>query len=366
MAVAYAERRQRLKSLAKKAGLDAVLVTSEQNVSYLTGFTGDASYLLVSQKEDLFISDSRFTTQLADECPDIPAEIRLTSEKTMAQFLSDLLARAKWSKLGYDPDSLTKSQFDSYSSATPNVEWIAAGGQVESLREIKDKDELREIRKSILFAEKSFLSVKGLLHGDMSERQIAADLEYNIRRMGGTGCAFKPIVGVGARAALPHATVTDAKVSESPFVLIDWGAKAGYYHSDLTRVLVTGKIPAKFRAIFEVVLRAQLAAIEMIRPGVAACDVDRAARGLIEKEGYGKFFGHGLGHGFGLQIHESPRLTVVNKLPLKAGMVVTIEPGIYLPGFGGVRIEDDILVTKDGHEVLTSVPKSFDESIVEV
>ncbi len=198
----------------------------------------------------------------------------------------------------------------------------------------------------------------------MTEKQVAADLEHQIRRFGGKGLSFPAIVAGGAWAALPHAVPGDRKIGDDDFTLIDWGANAGLYISDLTRVLVTGKISPKLDKIYNIVLEAQLAGIEAIRPGVTCGEVDAAARSVIAKAGYGKQFGHGLGHGIGLEVHEAPRLGGNQETELKPGMVVTVEPGIYIPGWGGVRIEDDILVTKKGHEVLSNVPKELKECLV--
>ena len=198
----------------------------------------------------------------------------------------------------------------------------------------------------------------------MTEAEIAAELEYQARRFGAKGLSFEPIVAAGPRSALPHATPTQAEIRRGDFTLIDWGVNEGLYMSDLTRVLATGKISPKLRKLYGVVLKAQLAGIDAIRPGVACEDVDAAARAVIEKAGYGKHFGHGLGHGMGLEIHEAPRFAKGQKTVLKPGMIMTVEPGIYFPGWGGIRIEDDVLVTRDGHEVLTSVPKELDECLV--
>jgi Xaa-Pro aminopeptidase len=186
-----------------------------------------------------------------------------------------------------------------------------------------------------------------------------------MRRFGARGAAFPPIVAVGAQAALPHAHPGRRRISEAGFVLIDWGAATfGGYKSDLTRVLVTGKIPPKLEKIYRVVLKAQQEAIQKIRPGAKCSDIDTAARNVIEAAGFGKNFGHGLGHGIGLNIHEGPRFAPISEDELKPGMILTVEPGIYLPHFGGVRIEDDVLITKSGHEVLSSVPKRFEEIVL--
>jgi Xaa-Pro aminopeptidase len=229
---------------------------------------------------------------------------------------------------------------------------------------IKDKQELGEIIRSIRMAERAFEVMRASLRPEQTEKQIADEMEHQIRLFGGAGFAFTPIVGVGPRAALPHGRPSQREVAESPFMLVDWGAKAGLYMSDLTRVLATDTISAKLQKVHSTVLAAQEAAIEAIAPGVPLADVDAAARSVIEQAGFGKRFGHGLGHGFGLEIHENPRMSTISKGELQAGMVVTVEPGIYIPGWGGVRLEDDVLVTRDGHEVLSTLPKRLEECVV--
>ena len=196
---------------------------------------------------------------------------------------------------------------------------------------------------------------------DQTEKEVADAIEHQIRLFGGRGTSFTPIVGVGDRSALPHYRPGNLHVGDASFMLVDWGAQGRLYMSDLTRMVVTGKAPARLEKIYNIVLAANQKAIETIRPGVLMSDVDGAARKVIEDHGYGKKFSHSLGHGFGLQIHEGPWLRGNEDRPLVAGMVVTVEPGIYLPGFGGVRIEDDVLVTRDGCQVLSSVPKQWDD-----
>lgn len=358
-------RRNRIRRQVKKNGWGALLITNEINVGYLTGFTGDSTFLLVTGDHDIMVSDSRYTTQIEEECGGIEKVIR-NSGTTTAELLMRTLKRLKVNSVACETHHLTKSFFDQLESELESVELVTAGHLVEELREVKDAGELNEINRSIDLAERTFEVIKHSLRGEQTEAEIAHNIEHQIRLFGGDRCAFEPIVGVGERAALPHAVKTSKRIEESSFVLIDWGARAGRYASDLTRVLVTGKPTAKLEKIYNIVLEAQLRAIDQIRPGVAVSDVDRAARGYIEENGFGKKFGHGLGHGFGLEIHESPLMSTHSKKELKAGMVVTVEPGIYLPGWGGVRIEDDILVTSSGHEVLTSLPKSFEESIIQL
>ncbi len=244
------------------------------------------------------------------------------------------------------------------------LQFGATSGMVEHLRQIKDREEVALIRQAIKIAEKSFAVTRAGLHSEQTEKQIGDALEHQIRLFGGEGPAFATIVAVGPRAALPHAKLTDCCIGNGGTVLVDWGAQWQLYKSDLTRVLVTGKISTKLRRVYEVVLSAQARAIAAVRPGVPTTEIDAAARSAIAEAGWNRRFNHGIGHGFGLEIHESPRMTGKNTATLKPGMVVTVEPGVYIPGWGGVRIEDDILVTRNGHEVLTSLPKQFEEMVV--
>ncbi len=359
----HAKRRDRIRSRLRKKKLDAILVTSFTNVSYLTGFTGDDSYLLVTAEEDIVLSDQRYTTQLQEECPDLEFAIRGPARKMLTS-VKEEVARAKVKRLGFEADSMTVALHAALNEAVKLGILIACTGWVEELRMVKDRGEIARTRVACDQARRAFEVVRASLTPDMTELEVAADLEYQARRFGGKCLSFPAIVAAGPRAALPHASPTLQKLGVSDFTLIDWGVNEGQYVSDLTRVLVTGKISPKLQKVYGVVLKAQLAAIDAIRPGVTCESIDSVARKIIAKAGYGKQFGHGLGHGTGLDIHEAPRLSQGQSTLLKAGMIVTVEPGIYLPGWGGVRIEDDILVTKSGHEVLTSVPKQLEECLV--
>ena len=352
-----------MRRLVKKAGCDSMLVTDFVNVSYLTGFTGDDSYLLLTANDAIVLSDSRYDVQLKEECPEIDVVTR-TSSVPMMQALARTARRCKTQNMAFEADTVSVALHGRLADALPKVKLSATEGWILRLREIKDADEVKEIRGSIRLAEKAFAVIRAQMRGSQTEREIAANLEQTIRQLGGKGCSFAPIVAVGPRAALPHANPTERRVEESDFVLIDWGATRGQYLSDLTRILATGRISPKLERIYGVVLQAQERAIAAIRPGAVMSAVDAAARKTIAKAGHAKHFGHGLGHGFGLEIHEQPRLSPNDDRPLQVGMVVTVEPGIYLPGWGGVRIEDDVLVTRTGCEVLTSAPKQMADCIV--
>jgi len=355
-----ARRLEKLRRLVKKEQVDLFVVAAEPNVRYLTGFTGEASILLVSPDRTLLVSDGRFTTQLAEECPGLELHIRPVGQ-VLFDALAEVIDKLGVRKVGYEPSSLSVAQFQTLQEKAKTVEWLGITGRVESLRSVKDESEVEAIRRAVDQAERAFAMLRaGLREGD-SEKDAADALEGYLRKCGASAAAFAPIIAVGPRAALPHARPTaEAKVGDADFLLIDWGASSGAYKSDLTRVLVTGKVTPKFETIYRTVLAAQEQGIAALRPGVKAEQVDAAARSVIETAGFGDFFTHGLGHGVGLEIHENPFFRRHNEVKLKAGMVVTIEPGIYLPDWGGIRIEDDILITNDGPEVLTRVPRSLD------
>jgi Xaa-Pro aminopeptidase len=357
------ERRQKLRRQLKLEGCDALLVTNFTNVTYLTGFTGDDSYLLITRDSEVLISDQRYSTQLAEECRGLDLAIRGPGSKMLA-FTAKVIEKTGITRLGIEADSMTVALRDALAKELPKVELGSTFAWVETLRLIKDKDEIERTRRACDLARRTFEVVRAKLTPEMTELQLANEMEYQARQFGAKGMSFQTIVAVGPRAALPHARPTSRRIGESDFTLIDWGVNEGLYVSDLTRVLARARISPKLRKLYGVVLKAQLAGIEAIRPGATCEEVDRVARGVIEKAGYGKEFGHGLGHGIGLEIHEAPRLAQGQPLELKPGMIVTVEPGIYFPDWGGIRIEDDVLVTRNGHEVLTSVPKELDECLV--
>ncbi len=243
----------------------------------------------------------------------------------------------------------------------PTTGLVGLSDAVEQLRAIKDDDEIATIREAIRAAERAFQMLKHGLDLTETELQTSDLLETYLKRCGSSKPAFDPIVAAGAKSALPHASpAADRRIGDDSFLLVDWGATVSGYRSDLTRMIVMGNVGEDFRKVYHVVLDAQERAIAAIRPGMSAKAIDAEARSSIERAGFGGKFGHGLGHGIGLAIHESPSIRPDSEDVLKPGMVVTVEPGIYLPDWGGIRIEEDVLVTPDGCEVLTSLPKSFD------
>ncbi len=360
----FQKRREKLQRLIKDQNAAAMLVTNVLNVRYLTGFTGDDSYLILHRNGEVLISDPRYEEQIAEECPGLNTFIR-TPQETLLGVTVDQLSAGKWPTILIEAESMTVATYQRIKDAVSGTIGHAHG-LVESLRVIKDKEEIQITRRAVEIAQRVFTSVRATMRGSQTEQDVAHEIERLSRQLGGSGTAFKPIVAVGPRAALPHAVPGSDRIDSAPFVLIDWGVATDGYRSDLTRVLATGKIPPKFSKMFEAVLAAQQAAIDALRPGVMVSEVDRIARGVIDSFGMGKRFNHGLGHGIGLEIHEAPRLGKNQDRPLEPGMIVTVEPGVYFPGFGGVRIEDDLLITREGHEVLSDLPRTLEENRVEL
>ncbi len=360
--MAERSRLNKLRQQLAEQGIERMLVTDETNVGYLSGFRGDSSYLLITADRQMILSDRRYETQIAEECPDWEAVVR-GPQRTMLQLIEEALAAtggAASAAVGLEADQICWTTQRSFVANMPEVTWIPTSGLVEGLRAIKEPGEIDTLRRAVWVAERAFESLTARLRPQWTELEMAHELEATMRHLGATGCGFDPIVAVGPHAALPHATPRARSISESPVLLIDWGAMFEGYTSDLTRTLHIGPAKGRFAEVYPVVLAAQQAAIAAIRPGVELRTVDAAARQVITDAGWGDYFGHGLGHGIGRQVHEHPRMSAISEGTLAAGMVVTVEPGIYLPGELGIRLEDDVLVTESGQEVLSSLPKGLE------
>ena len=355
----HARRRERLCELLseKRPDAAALLVESDTNVRYLTGFTGDSTRLLIGPHVERFISDSRYETQLAEQAPGIDATIRTQATK-FADATAKVLAKQRGPVL-VEAEHLTVAEFEAIKGGAAGTPLLTSEKLVESLRAVKDEWEVDRIREAVAANETAFTAILDELRGDETERDMALRLEAELRKAGADGFSFAPIVAVGDRGALPHYSAGDPKIGDAGTLLVDWGARMpGGYVSDLTRVVVTGGEPDGFRRVYDLVNAAVDAALAALRPDVKLTDVDAAARSRIADAGFGDRFGHGLGHGIGLQVHEQPRLSAISEDVAEAGMVVTVEPGVYLPDRFGVRIEEDVLVTADGCEVLSSLPRA--------
>lgn len=343
--------------------LDGFLVTDETNVSYLTGFTGDSSYLLLTPNQAVVISDSRYTTQLEEECPELDRAIR-DAGKTLSELAGSVIQKAGVRKLGMESSSLPVDSLESISKHVPGVQWVGCPGLIESkLRSVKDEGEIAEIRQALIYAQEGFRQLRSMLSPAMTEFEAAYELEHTMRKLGARGHAFPAIIARDDRAAMPHYFPSQQLIGKARLLLVDWGAETmSRYRCDLTRTLILSEPEDRLKTVYEVVRDAQQLATAAIRPGASCPEIDAIARKFIADKGFGDYFGHGLGHGFGLKIHEQPRFSPISNDVLQPGMVVTVEPGIYLPGWGGVRIEDNVLVTPGGHEVLSSLPSTFESA----
>lgn len=361
-------RRDKFYTTLERDRLDGYLIVDPCNVSYLTGFNGDDSYLWIGDAGACLLSDTRFEEQIKEESPDVGALIRCSGQTTIGlleQAVSDVRYSSAFPKrVGIEASSTTVALFRSLRHTFPDVEFVPCEGDVEKLREIKDEGEIQAIRNAIDVTIDAYLDVKKVIGSDATEVDIRDELEYRMRKLGGDDVAFPSIVAFDARAALPHAIPTRrGKVADAAAVLIDWGAKKDGYVGDMTRSYLTEKgldpsneskaYRAKFDEVFKIVLDAHDAAIDAMKPGVPCNEIDKIARDVIAAAGYGDYFGHGLGHGIGRVVHDHGGLSPSHKAPLAPNMVLTVEPGIYLPGWGGIRIEDDVLVVADGVEILT-------------
>ncbi len=349
-------RAQRVADKLEAAGADVLLVSDETNVRWLTGFTGSSGLALVGA-DGLrhFVTDFRYLSQSAEQ---LGAGWERHIVPDLAAAVPALLGGA--TRLGFDDAQVTvKAHARLAELVGEDVQLVPAGGLVEDLRAIKDAQELQKLRAAAVLADRALEDVltRGLV--GRTEREVGLDLEFTMRRMGAEAVSFPPIIAAGAHGALPHAEPRDVAIPAGTLVVVDWGAQLDGYASDCTRTYATGPLDVRDEEVYAKVLEAQEAAVAAVRPGPTGQEVDAVAREIIDAAGHAEHFGHGLGHGVGMQVHEGPRLSKQGTVPLEAGHVVTVEPGIYVPGAVGVRIEDLVVVTDGGHEVLSGLPKDL-------
>jgi Xaa-Pro aminopeptidase len=349
-------RADRVAARLEEKGVDLLLVSHGPNLRYLTGFTGSNGMAVVGRDVRRFVTDFRYVEQAASEVPDFDRE------QGPQDFITAL--ETGWPEgeltLGFDDDHLSVRGHQRLRSVVPErIALKGAGGVVEAERAIKEPGEVAKIAAAAALADEVYgwLREQGLV--GRTEREVAFALEHEMRRRGATDPSFPSIVASGPRGALPHASPTDEAIERGTLVTLDMGVVLDGYCSDCTRTWATGELPDDLAEIYALTLRAQLAALDAVRPGPAGNEIDAVARDLIAEGGHGERFGHGLGHGVGIEVHEAPRLARTAKDALVAGNVVTVEPGIYLPGRGGVRIEDLVVVTEDGRDVLTCTTKDL-------
>jgi len=357
------QRPRRLASLVEgltAAHIDALLVTSLANVRYLTGFSGSSALLLVSPRDTVLVTDFRYKTQAAEEVGEI-ARVIIEPQSLWTGLWQQLGQLSTLQVLGFESAHLLHRDFQRLMEAGGRWQWRPTADLVEVLRERKDPEEVAQIERAAGIATRALERTLGAVRVGMTELEVAGVLEHALRDEGSEGFPFPSIVASGPRSALPHARASLAKVRDGDLLLMDFGAETGGYCSDVTRTVVVGRANDEQREVYEVVRTANENAARDIRAGMTGRDADAIARGYIERRGFGDLFGHGLGHGVGLEVHEAPRLARTAEAPLSQGSVVTIEPGVYRPGWGGVRIEDDVVLDAAGPRVLTQFTRELIE-----
>jgi Xaa-Pro aminopeptidase len=355
--LAIAARAATVRAQIAAAGADALLVTRLPNVRYLTGFTGSAGMLVVAPEELVFVTDGRYDTQAHEQlgAAGVGARIEIATASAQAELLAQLVTPYRC--LGLEAHGVSWAQQRAWASAFAENELIATEDLVEDARRVKEDGEVARIRTACAIADDALADTLPMLAEGPSERAFALALEIAMRERGASGTSFDTICAAGPHAALPHARPTDRPIGRGELVVIDFGCVVDGYCSDMTRTVSVGDPGADARRLWEVVHESQRAGRDAVAAGVACADVDRASREVIEAAGWGDAFSHGTGHGVGLEIHEAPRVAKSAGGTLDAGVVVTVEPGVYLPGVGGVRLEDTVVVTEDGADALTSFPK---------
>ena len=336
-------------------GVDALIFFSLPTIRYLAGFTGSDGVLALSGDEVWFLTDSRYTVQASIET----TGFGIREYRGKAEGVTSLLKEKKSARVGFEAEHTTVALFRALSESLPDVEFVPIGGELDDLRLVKDSEESRILEKCAGLASSAFLDILGDIRPGAAEREIALALEFAMKRGGADEKSFDFIVASGSRGALPHGKASERLIGSGELVTIDFGAIYQGYHSDETVTVSVGRPDPRQKEIYSIVKDAHDRAMEAVRPGISLKELDGKARDLIEGKGYGRYFGHGLGHGVGLEVHERPVVSYKNEALVEEGMVFTIEPGIYIPEWGGVRIEDTVLVTGDGCRPLTKVPKEL-------
>jgi len=340
----------------KKRALDALLVTSLANVRYLTGFSGSSALAVVTTGRTIFVTDSRYTLQSAEE---VRGFRRIVGRQGLLEDAASAGVLRGCRAAGFESDSLTYGQYRSLRSIFPGVRFRPAPGIVEGLARVKDPREVADIGEAAAISDRVFSDVLGLLRPGMTERDVASEIsQLNLRR-GSESDAFGVIVASGPRGALPHARPSERRIRKGDFVLMDFGSTIRGYCSDMTRTVAIGTASRRLRDAYRAVREANESAVAAARGGINARDLDAVARRCIRRSGFGRYFVHSLGHGIGLRVHEGPRVSPLSREIMEPGNVITIEPGIYIPGSGGVRIEDDVVLLPGGCRVLTQSPREL-------
>jgi Xaa-Pro aminopeptidase len=359
MSSVFLQRRRALQAHIAGKHLSGVLSLNPASWYYLTGFTGEAGALFVTAGGTVFVTDGRFASQAKEETSGVRV---IKQEGSLMATAGSVLRGRKSKRIGFDAMQITVAQFRALRRAAgPGIAWVWANGEIEKGRQRKDSAELAQMRKAAILGGQVLTNAIKLLKPGVREIEIAAEIDYHMRHLGASGPAFESIVAFGARSAHPHARPTQKRLRKNELVVLDLGVILAHYCSDITRTVFVGRAPARIRRCYQAVHDAQAAAVAATQSGIRCEAVDAAARGVLARYRLDQYFVHSTGHGLGLEVHEEPRVARGQKNVLVPGNVITIEPGVYLPGVGGIRIEDDVVVHAHGNEVLTRIPRDFIE-----
>ncbi len=350
---------KRVQELLQKKSIGAVIISNGNNMRYISGFAGETGYVYISENRHAVVTDFRYTIQAEIEAEGY--EIITIGNGGYEEALNDILKTDGIERLGFEAEEMLFATYNKLKDKLVVEELVPLGNEITAMRRIKTPRELEYIKQAEAIGDQVFTDILDFIKPGMTELEIAARIEYLLKVKGASGCSFPAIVASGVNSSMPHAVPSSKKVEVGDFLTMDFGCVYEGYCSDMTRTIVIGKASDKQKAVYETVLKAQLAALDFLKAGVKGKEVDKIARDIIYGAGYEGCFGHGLGHSVGLHIHENPRLSMLEEDIIEAGMTETVEPGIYIKGFGGVRIEDLVVVTEDGHENFTFSNKKLIE-----
>ncbi|MFD2045978.1 M24 family metallopeptidase [Ornithinibacillus salinisoli] len=349
------EKLKKLRNALEKKELDALLIASPINRRYLTGFTGTAGVAIVTKNDARFITDFRYTGQATEQAK----EFTVIEHKQLIELeIADQIKQLNVKRLGFEKNHMTYATYEHYNKVI-DAELVPTSDTVENIRLVKTADELSIMKKAAEIADQAFEHIQGFIKPGVKEIDVSNELEFFMRKQGATSSSFDIIVASGFRSAMPHGVASTKEIQTGELVTLDYGALYQGYCSDITRTFAVGDISDELKKIYNTVLEAQLLGVDGIKPGMSGKEADALTRDYITENGYGEYFGHSTGHGLGMEVHEGPGLSYRNEGKLETGMVVTVEPGIYVPNVGGCRIEDDIVITENGNERLTTSPKDL-------
>ncbi|MFB1050390.1 M24 family metallopeptidase [Paraliobacillus sp. JSM ZJ581] len=346
---------EKLRVMLNENNLDALLITNPFNRKYISGFTGTAGVVLITGGKALLITDFRYTEQANEQAQSFDI---IEHKQPIVKEVASQLKALGIKRIGFEKTDITYAMYEQYAKKA-EVEWIPTEGLVEKIRLIKTEGEISVLKEAARIADHAFEHILTVVKAGVTEIEISNELEFFMRKQGATSSSFDIIVASGYRSALPHGVASDKKIENGELVTMDFGALYNGYCSDITRTVAVGEISDQLKEIYDTVLQAQLKGVNGIKAGMTGKEADALTRDYITEKGYGAYFGHSTGHGLGMEVHEQPALSFKSDQSLKEGMVVTVEPGIYVPNIGGCRIEDDIIVKKDGNERLNDSPKEL-------